>query len=49
MNDSDKKPIPNFPVYDDLIKKHNNRTGAVYQAVKLLLLLLNVCFHQFIK
>ncbi|PKY52171.1 hypothetical protein RhiirA4_469637 [Rhizophagus irregularis] len=33
MNDSDKKPIPNFPVYDDLIKKHNNRTGAVYQAV----------------
>ncbi|PKC68807.1 hypothetical protein RhiirA1_456805 [Rhizophagus irregularis] len=33
MSCNDKKPIPNFPIYNDLIKNHNNRTGAVYQAV----------------
>jgi hypothetical protein len=35
MNKKDKKPIPNSPIYNDLIKKHNNRIGAVYQAVIL--------------
>ncbi|GBC07437.1 hypothetical protein RclHR1_07470002 [Rhizophagus clarus] len=33
MSCNDKKPIPNFPIYNDLIRNHNNRTGAVYQAV----------------
>ncbi|CAG8438296.1 8032_t:CDS:10 [Funneliformis caledonium] len=33
MSERDKKPIPNFPIYNELIKKHNNRTGAVYHAV----------------
>jgi hypothetical protein len=35
MNNQDIKPIPNFLIYDDLKKKHNNRIGAVYQAVLL--------------
>ncbi|GBB83177.1 hypothetical protein RclHR1_00010059 [Rhizophagus clarus] len=33
MYAKDKKPVPNHPIYDDLIKEHNNRIGAVYQAV----------------
>ncbi|GBB85151.1 hypothetical protein RclHR1_11700001 [Rhizophagus clarus] len=33
MSDEDIKPNPNFPIYNDLTKKHNNRIGAVYQAV----------------
>ncbi|GBB95541.1 hypothetical protein RclHR1_02560001, partial [Rhizophagus clarus] len=33
MSLNDKKPVPNFPIYNDLIKNHNNRIGAVYQAV----------------
>ncbi|PKC01948.1 hypothetical protein RhiirA5_504316 [Rhizophagus irregularis] len=33
MSCKDRRPIPNFPIYNDLIKSHNNRAGAVYQAV----------------
>ncbi|GBC07438.1 hypothetical protein RclHR1_07470003 [Rhizophagus clarus] len=33
MSYKDKKPIDNFPIYNYLIQNHNNRTGAVYQAV----------------
>ncbi|POG65607.1 hypothetical protein GLOIN_2v1665293 [Rhizophagus irregularis DAOM 181602=DAOM 197198] len=33
MSYNDKRPIPNFPIYNNLIRNHNNRTGAVYQAV----------------
>ncbi|PKC68809.1 hypothetical protein RhiirA1_440393 [Rhizophagus irregularis] len=33
MSMQDIKPIPGFLIYDDLKKKHNNRIGAVYQAV----------------
>ncbi|CAG8588725.1 6761_t:CDS:10 [Rhizophagus irregularis] len=35
MSEQDIKPIQDFPIYDDLTKKHNNRIGAVYQAVYL--------------
>jgi len=34
MGDRDKKPISDFPIYNELIGSHNNRTGAVYQAVR---------------
>ncbi|GES75141.1 hypothetical protein GLOIN_2v1781568 [Rhizophagus clarus] len=33
MKNNDKKPISDHPIYNDLKKKHNNRIGAVYQAV----------------
>ncbi|RIA83382.1 hypothetical protein C1645_833923 [Glomus cerebriforme] len=33
MDNRDKKPIPNFPIYNKLIKNYNNRIGTVYQAV----------------
>ncbi|PKY60333.1 hypothetical protein RhiirA4_483921, partial [Rhizophagus irregularis] len=33
MRNQDKKPISSYPIYNELIKKHNNRIGAVYQAV----------------
>jgi hypothetical protein len=35
MSHNDRKPIRNFPIYKELAKNHNNRTGAVYQAVRL--------------
>jgi len=35
MSCNNKKPIPNFPIYNELVNKHNNRLGAVYQAVRL--------------
>ncbi|GBC39328.2 hypothetical protein GLOIN_2v1773792 [Rhizophagus irregularis DAOM 181602=DAOM 197198] len=35
MTKQDIKPIQDFPIYNDLTKKHNNRIGAVYQAVYL--------------
>ncbi|CAG8438292.1 8031_t:CDS:10 [Funneliformis caledonium] len=33
MSGRDRKPIPNHPIYNELIKNHNDRIGAVYQAV----------------
>ncbi|CAG8727313.1 5341_t:CDS:10, partial [Gigaspora margarita] len=33
MNDRDKKPLQNTPIYNTLIQTHNNRLGAVYNAV----------------
>jgi len=33
MCGTDRKPIPNYPIYYELIKNHNDRIGAVYQAV----------------
>ncbi|CAB5390546.1 unnamed protein product [Rhizophagus irregularis] len=33
MRAQDKKPISRYPIYNDLIKEHDNRIGAVYQAV----------------
>ncbi|CAG8461669.1 10314_t:CDS:2, partial [Dentiscutata heterogama] len=33
MSSSDKKPVPNTPVYNLLKTNHDNRTGAVYSAV----------------
>ncbi|CAI2161944.1 15836_t:CDS:10 [Funneliformis geosporum] len=33
MNGKDKKPIPGFPIYNKLMKNHDNRIGAVYHAV----------------
>ncbi|PKK70959.1 hypothetical protein RhiirC2_443579 [Rhizophagus irregularis] len=35
MSGQDIKPIQDFPIYNDLTKMHNNRIGAVYQAVYL--------------
>ncbi|CAG8527594.1 5810_t:CDS:10 [Scutellospora calospora] len=37
MRESDRKPIQGTPIYNDLIKGHNNRLGAVYNAVYLFL------------
>ena len=34
MGGRDKKPIPYFPIRNQLIQNHNNRLGAVYQAVR---------------
>lgn len=33
MTQSDRKPIKNTPIYNRLKDKHNNRLGAVYNAV----------------
>ncbi|CAB4409761.1 unnamed protein product [Rhizophagus irregularis] len=33
MTQSDRKPIKNTPIYNRLKEKHNNRLGAVYNAV----------------
>ncbi|PKY25815.1 hypothetical protein RhiirB3_528171 [Rhizophagus irregularis] len=35
MSGQDIKPMQDFLIYNDLTKKHNNRIGAVYQAVYL--------------
>jgi hypothetical protein len=35
MGDLDIRPIQDFPIYNDLKNNHNNRMGAVYQAVIL--------------
>ncbi|CAG8440721.1 9944_t:CDS:10, partial [Cetraspora pellucida] len=33
MNGRDKRPIQGTPIYESLVKNHNNRLGAVYNAV----------------
>ncbi|CAG8502820.1 32032_t:CDS:10, partial [Racocetra persica] len=32
MQGTDKRPIQGTPIYNDLVKRHNNRLGAVYNA-----------------
>ncbi|CAG8499822.1 1587_t:CDS:10 [Acaulospora colombiana] len=33
MYDTDKRPLQNTPIYNQLVRSHNNRLGAVYNAV----------------